>query len=537
MNDVLALLNGAYRVFQGQVPHLDFHSLYGPFVFYIPALGLRAGLEPSAIFAFDGVVVAAFVLLAGGLTMYRRFPLPISLTTLVFLWLLIVVPMASGKGFQDISWGTFYNRHGWAALAVVMLFYVEPEDKKRYDKWLDSIILASLAVFLLYTKITFGLVSVAFITANMVTSSYSRFVSCISIIIIIVAIALTEVAFEFHGEYLANILVTGANNSILRGGFWGLLGKLIAHAWVFVACAGAILVTLAAGRRSFLDWAYVLGAIVASMMLLETTGGSSGKGLPSLIAVFVCCGELARRAEIGREVSGTYNGWRNHAGSVACLFLVLMFISEPVSNRVIAWHDHYLKTTRNALKPLPGLPPALSGFLVQVEPGKLLDTLGHDEDAHNFLARGRHIFGNTLSPHEYLLTIIEGVELLRTTELRDRTLFVLDNADPFTVALNMKPTENGYPLLWANSMLKSHPQGQEMFYGVDFVLVPILPHEPTTFEILTDIYGDYLDREFVEFRRSPHWRLLARKSRHNPTLRGPEKRSGNPAANRFFAWP
>ena len=119
LNDVLALLNASYRVFQGQVPYLDFHSVFGPFVFYIPALGLWTGLEPSAIFAFNGVVVAAFVLLAGGLTMYRRFPLPATLTTLVFLWLLIVVPMPSGGDFHEITWGTFYNRHGWAAVAVM----------------------------------------------------------------------------------------------------------------------------------------------------------------------------------------------------------------------------------------------------------------------------------------------------------------------------------------------------------------------------------------------------------------------------------
>ena len=443
--------------------------------------------------------------------MYRRFQLPVTLIALVFLWLLIVVPIGSGQSFNDISWGTFYNRHGWAAFAVMMLFYVEPEDQKRYDRWLDSCILASLAVFLLYTKITFGLIGVWFIFANMVISRYNRFISYISIIIIIGAIAFTEVVFEFNGEYFDNIFLVAASNSILRGGYWGLLQTLIAHAWVFGACAGAILATVVAGSRSFLDWAYVLGGFAASIVLLETSG--TGKGLPALIAVFVCCGELARRAEIGREPSGAYSGWRNHAGSLACLFLLLVFISEPVSNRIIAWHDHYTKTTRGTLEPLPGLPPALSGFLVRVEPWNLHDTLAHDESAHSFLARARHISANTLSPYEYLLTIIEGVELLRTTELRDRTLFVLDNADPFTVALNMKPTENGYPLFWPNTLLtrKSHPQGQEMFSGVDYVMAPILPHDPATVEIMTDIYGDYLDREFVELRRSPHWRLLARK--------------------------
>jgi hypothetical protein len=421
--------------------------------------------------------------------------------------------MPSGKNFQDITWGTYYNLHGWAALTVVLLFYIEPENQKRYDKWLDSIILASLTLFLLYSKITFGLVSVAFIIANMVPSSYSRIVSSISLIIVIMAIALTEFLFGFNGEYLANIFVTGERSPLLQYGFWGLLHtSIIAHMWVYVACAGAILATLVVGRRSWLDWAYVLGAIATSIVLLETTGGTH-KGLPALIAVFVCCGELARRAEIGSKNSSTHNGWRNHVGSLACLYLVVMFISEPVSNRIIAWHDHYIKTTRDIIKPLPGLPPALSGFLVRVEPWGRHETLGQSEDAHNFLTRSRRFSGNTLTPYEYLLTIIEGVELLRTIELRDRALFVLDNADPFTVALNMKPTENGYPLLYANSLTReNHPEGQKIFYKVDFVMVPVLPHQTKTFDIMTGLYGDYLDREFIELRRSLHWRLLARKS-------------------------
>ena len=164
LNDVFALLNSAYRVSQGQVPYVDFHTVYGPFVFYIPALGLRAGLAPSAIFAFDGVVVATFMLLAAVLTMYRRFSLPATLTTLAFLWLLIVVPVPSGV--RDITWGTYYNRHGWAALTVLMLFYVEPKNQTQWDEWLDFVIVALVATFLLYMKATFGFAGIVFIVAN-----------------------------------------------------------------------------------------------------------------------------------------------------------------------------------------------------------------------------------------------------------------------------------------------------------------------------------------------------------------------------------
>lgn len=513
LNDVMALLNAAYRVTQGQVPYLDFHTIYGPLVFYIPALGLRAGLQPSAIFAFDGVVVAAFVLLACSLAMYRRFALPITLITLVFLWLLIVVPVASGMGINDVTWGTYYNRHSWAALAVVLLFYVEPAEKRRYDKWIDTVVLSLLLLFLTYTKITFGIVGFAFVLANLFTTPYNCRISLVSILVAVVAIAIAQMFFGFHGMYLANILEVGATNPVFRSGYWGVISVLIDHSWPILACVGALSVCRAAGRRQARDWAYVFGAIVASILLLETTGGT-WQGLPALIAVIACFGELARRTESMRDAAGARQ-WRERAGSLACLFLATMFVSEPVAARLIVWQDHYSKATRGTLKPLPDLPPELSGFLVPSDGGGLQDVWGHDASGHELLGRIRHVTGATLSAREYLSTVVEGAQLLRGMAFRDHTLFVLDNADPFTVALGMRPTPNGYPLLWATQLFspERHPSGQEMFSGVDWVLIPTLPYDPVTTEMMMGFYGDYIAAHYDELARSPHWKLLARARR------------------------
>jgi hypothetical protein len=512
MNDTLALLNGAYRVFQGQVPHLDFHVLHGPLVFYIPALGLQAGLQPSAVLAFNGVVIAGFLLVAGLLIMYRRIRLPLALMMLVFIWLLIVVPMGIGTGFRSISWGMYYNRHGWAALAAILLCYLSPEKPKPYDKWLDSVVLSSLTVFLIYTKITFALVGAAFIVANIVPNSYNRVVSLISIVVIALVMVFVEILFEFHTAYFNNIFATTESTSLFRGGFWGLLETFITHAWIFLACVGALFATWVAGRRSWLDCAFMLSVVAASVLIFETNGGKEN-GMPGLVIVFVCCGELARRAENSRKVNSKKNVWQNHTGSLACMFLTLMFISEPLSNRIIAWHDHYVKTTRGTLMPLPGLPPALSGFLVPEKTSDHQDIYGHNKKGHEQLSRVRHRYRAPLSPQEYLLTIIEGLDILRTTVSEDDTLFVLDNADPFSVALNLRPTKRGHPLLWATPSMTQENSlpGSEMFFDVDFVMVPAVPYNTVTFEVMEGIYGDYLGREFVELKRSPHWSLLTRR--------------------------
>lgn len=297
-------------------------------------------------------------------------------------------------------------------------------------------------------------------------------------------------------------------NPGLRSGVWRLLLILLGHIVIFWACGWALMAALAVSRKKLLDGLFVLCCVVASLLLLDKNGGTM-IGLPALIAVFVCCGEIARRGEAELVVNVQSPGWRNHPGSLRCLVLAVLFVTQPVVFRTIAWHEHYTQTTNGTLKPLPGLPKAFSGFLVPVD--ILQDNLGHDEIAHKKLAQIRK--ENELSAHEYMLTIVEGFKLLETVAYKNKTLFVLDNADPFSIALDLKPTEKGFPILWAENIIskKSHPPGEEMFFGVDYVMIPIVPYNPVTERIMTYFYGDYLNKNFVKITHSPHWRLLGRK--------------------------
>jgi hypothetical protein len=112
-NDVMGLIDIAYRVHIGQVPYKDFHLFYGPLVPVVPAVGLALGLQGGAIFGVNGLIAAAVVLPPAAVLSARRSTLPAAVLAFVFLWLLIVVPMAEGHSHDDLTWATFYNRHGW----------------------------------------------------------------------------------------------------------------------------------------------------------------------------------------------------------------------------------------------------------------------------------------------------------------------------------------------------------------------------------------------------------------------------------------
>ena len=95
LNDVIGLTDGAYRVYHGRVPSLNFGSLYGAATWYPSALGFYLGYEPGAVLAFGHFLTAAVLLPIAAIVGHRRLPLAATLVLLVFLFLLIIVPVLS----------------------------------------------------------------------------------------------------------------------------------------------------------------------------------------------------------------------------------------------------------------------------------------------------------------------------------------------------------------------------------------------------------------------------------------------------------
>src|SRR5258706_1400121 len=99
--------------------------------FYPTALGFELNLNASNVLAFGQLSVAVLLLTAAVLVCYSRFSLLPSSIVILFLFFLIVAPTRMGGSPFDISFGLFYDRNGWAALAIVLLCYVEPRKIRR----------------------------------------------------------------------------------------------------------------------------------------------------------------------------------------------------------------------------------------------------------------------------------------------------------------------------------------------------------------------------------------------------------------------
>jgi hypothetical protein len=506
LNDVMGLTDAAYRTFRGQIPSIDFRSLYGAAIYYPSALGFYLGYNAGAVLGFGHFVTAVPLLIMTALVSYRRLPILQSAILVLFLFLLIVVPMRIGGSPHELTYGIYYTRHGWAALTIALLFYLEPRTIRRSDPFLEPIILSLLLLYLFYCKITFAAVALAFVAVNSLTSEYKKRLSIISLLIFVCVVTAITILTEYNSAYFNDIFGVVNRNPSLRQGHYGIVVILAKHLWILILCFTALSAVYLAGHRKYFDLAFVTGCIIGSVMILDKSGGTAG-GLPALIAVFLVCGELARRTNCRIEAGTEPSARPGNVASVIILGIMLAFVSDPMVRAGSALHEHFNKTTGERSV----TPTSLSGFFVAAPPTvDMHETLGHDDTAHVLFNQLRGP-DQELKAWEYLPLIAEGVKLLESVPHGNHSVINFEHTNPFSALLHMRPTKYGYPFFYVQNVPSLNLRGAERYFSdADYVMVPQVPYRLGQLEKLMAAYGQYLQENFYELRRSPHWRLYAR---------------------------
>jgi hypothetical protein len=451
---------------------------------------------PGVIFAIGSIAALFLILSPGLLMMHRRFSLPAILLSSTFIWLLIVVPLGSGQSIGNLSWGMYYNRHGWAAFFFILLFYVEPREITKQGKWLDGGLLAMLVRFALYCKITYGLIAISFIVANMLVSKYNRSVSFIALFFILFAMGLIELNLEIHQGYLNSIMNTINNREAVRGGIGSFVISFIEHANSLIIAVLALFYTTLLGRKKTLDWLFVIGCSVVCIILLDQNGGT--KGIPSLLATIICLTELIRR----NKTSTKENNTNKHHSVIFMLALIIIFIAEPLAKRSFTLYSQYVKSIK--LKPITDAPKKLASFLVPSHEDKFVgDLIEKSKMSAASLDKVRSSIEHTLTSYEYYLTINDGVKLLTTYNKSKDTVFVLDLANPFSFILDLKPKKYGHPFKWG------WPSGgqAEIFDEVEYVMEPLLPYQTIYSDKAKPKYIEFLSKNYNEIATSSFWKL------------------------------
>jgi hypothetical protein len=162
-HDSGGLLDGAWRIWSGQIPHVDFFASLGPLTYLIFAAGLAWGkLNPAGIapvMALCGLVLGIWAYL---IARTRLLPL-LAAFFAVFVAMLGTAPYALGFPLWLPTYAMFYNRLSYSLLAIVVVegfapLYVKQQTRTQYLMGgLSSGIAVSILFFLKISYFGVGL--------------------------------------------------------------------------------------------------------------------------------------------------------------------------------------------------------------------------------------------------------------------------------------------------------------------------------------------------------------------------------------------
>ena len=123
-SDSFILLNGGYRIFSGQRPHVDYISPIGIFPQIIVSISMAFfGIKVAALSHMQ-IVVALLSCLLAVLVSKNRLPKPAGLLFALMVFINLSATFHPASQLHQTSYAEIYNRQGVALVAISLLFLI-----------------------------------------------------------------------------------------------------------------------------------------------------------------------------------------------------------------------------------------------------------------------------------------------------------------------------------------------------------------------------------------------------------------------------
>ncbi len=514
-HDTLIFVDAAYRLAQGEIPNVDFHTPLGALTSVLPYLGLVIG---GSFGAAMPTALAIALLALTPIILYvlaTRFRWYLALPVGALLILLVAAPLVTGDVPSHITMAMWYNRFCWAVLSLLFLMWMTPRPRISGRWSLEGVIAGVLVLILFYTKITYGLVAIAYLGFWFVLRPDDRRTVAVAAGVCIAVAGAVELIWHLHRPYIADIAFALHAGPAVRGGLLQPLKTALkfSHEVVLVGLVVCQLLALRCLKaRDLFYFAFVLSA-----GLVIINQNSEDSSLACLVAALAVAAEQVARID---RPDGVLRPW---IVRLAAFGLLLAFVAEPLVYRSTALVRHYGEA--HARHEDPRLPAALAGFyakeykgytVVSGSPEVLEAVTGPNLTPSTAfsLLRDRTMIGtpNLLGTAEYLFTLNEGVKALSTINSRGKSIFAFDIVNPFPFVLGAPPTAGDLFCYHLDRQYsKSYYLPPEVVLGkISIAMVPKFPMEYKDRDALLDLYGHYLHSHFKVASDTPYWTVWAR---------------------------
>ena len=495
-HDIFFLLDNGWRAINGQRPHVDYASPWGPVTFVIVGLGLTlSGYTVDGI----GFGNALFGLLIGfwsyRLGRHRLEGIPRILLSL-YLVVLVVAPYCLGFGIFLTSHAMVYNRYGYALLGLILLesFETAGGPRREREEWIGGVSSGSAAALVLFLKITYFLAAALLLGASVFLGRHSRrrCLGAISGFALVSVILLAYLGFDVRAVLGDWRMAAGARSegiSMLELQWRFLINApyLVLSAWLGIR--GSIATGAAGpGRRNFRLLA--LAALVSAADLLLLFSNLQRTALP-LTTIF-CLLMVNRVAALDVTPLDPVQDSDRSSRRVVLLAGGVVFLIQ------FAWEFSGLAYAA-VLKARPANLRSVARF---TEP-RLAPLLLYD-DLSAPKSNGR----------QYTAYVNEGIALLRENTLPEETVLTMDMVNPFPYAMGRKPAIGGISAASYRYTLSDdyRPSDDRYFGTADVVMVPKQPASPPLYyDGFYRIYEPALHDRFRLAAESGMWYLYKRR--------------------------
>jgi hypothetical protein len=469
-HDAFSLLDGAWRILNGQTPHIDFYTGLGPVTYLITAAGVVIAAGNAAGLAYGQALFGC----VAGLWAYRLADrrlgglATIAMSTIVVLT--AIVPTTIGDASTWITPGMSYNRFGYALMALLL---IEASAARRPDRpgneaWGGASTGLVLGL-LLFLKISYflgaGFLLVALVPLKKQTRERWYGMGA--------AFGITLLAFAWYLQFdlaaVYNDLRTVAHAKHVTLGEY-VVKDVLVSAIPFLFFAQLVSQNGASRWERNAMRIAGLSVCLAGIFLLLTSWQFFGLPLNCVMAILLVDRVVPKSAGI--------------APSQAPRFLVLLFgcffaftyIVSEASGLNYAWGQKLHPAAYTSFTT-----PRLAGFNTPVE-------------------------------RDYFEYVNEGYDLLNQHRRARDTVASLDFTNPFSFGLGMKPPSGGTTWLqYGTNFDDAGPSPERVFGDASLVMLPKLFSDKTLADSVPRLYGPFLKQHYALEAESLNWSLYRRR--------------------------
>ncbi len=505
--DVVSLLNAAWRILNGQIPHVDYHNPIGLLTYLPIVFGMKfAGPSTSAI-VYGSVLLAALLLPWAWALASSRLQPWVSFLFVLFLGFLLIAPRPLGFTLWETTYAMIYNREGYVLLSMLFItLFVSARVSAKNESRFNGLSSGLLLGLILYCKITFFAVAAASMVFGIILQRRSKlwFIGALAGFAGIVAAF--YVFFHFSpAAYISDIVTAGRSQlpalrvhllqqALMNNLLWIYLTLVFLGLWTYADRSSDVEALSPARIWLTASW------IVASALFIDSGNAAQRGGLddPLFFAAAVIFVELFRRRNQDPMRLSQSSARSVYAATVLVLmpiFCGTILAGDLASFAYSAKWNLFSRPTFEASRQIRARP--LRDLRVPTTP--------------------RHIT-SYWPASEFPFRINEGLDLVRKHLSQSDRITTIGFTDPFSFAFGLRPARDGNQWwdLNMNFNRRTHPSPGEFLGDASLVMLP--RHVPgmqgggfDTRDVMLELYGQFLHTNFEPIDSSEGWILYRRR--------------------------